>query len=230
MAAFRRAPPAGAFTGDLQRDRPARDLVPLHWTEDGLPVGVQLVGAVRARGPADPGRRAARAGAALGRPDARRCSPRLSRVTLGRMSEIRGVLTAMVTPFDDGRRGRPRRGPPRWPATWSRTAPHGLVVAGTTGEAPTLADDEKMRLLRRRPRRGRRRGDRDLRHRLQRHPPLGRADRKAAAEAGADAVLVVTPVLQQAEPRPGSGRTSRPSPRPRGETPIVALQHPLAAA
>ena len=63
----------------------------------------------------------------------------------------------MVTPFaDDGAvdldaaRGASR-------ATWSRTARTALVVAGTTGESPTLTDDEKLRLLERGPRRGRRR-------------------------------------------------------------------------
>ena len=33
------------------------------------------------------------------------------------------------------------------PAGSSTTARHGLVVSGTTGESPTLSDDEKVRLL-----------------------------------------------------------------------------------
>ena len=44
--------------------------LPLHWNEDGLPIGVQLVAPVRARGPAAAGRRPARGGPAVGRPEA----------------------------------------------------------------------------------------------------------------------------------------------------------------
>ncbi len=62
------------------------------------------------------------------------------------MSEIRGVLTAMVTPFesdgaldlDAGRRLARRL---------VDDGCHGVVVAGTTGEASTLTDDEKVRLF-----------------------------------------------------------------------------------
>lgn len=57
------------------------------------------------------------------------------------------VLTAMATPFDE-------HGAVNW-AEASRLAKHltgngsdGLVVAGTTGESPTLSDDEKIRLVR----------------------------------------------------------------------------------
>lgn len=70
----------------------------------------------------------------------------MSRRYAGRVSEIRGVLTAMVTPFE------------RDQAVDLPTArklarhlvdhgSHGLVVSGTTGESPTLSDDEKLRLL-----------------------------------------------------------------------------------
>ena len=62
------------------------------------------------------------------------------------MNDIRGVLTAMVTPFDDDgavdldlSRRLARR--------LVDGGCHGIVVAGTTGEAPTLSDDEKVRLL-----------------------------------------------------------------------------------
>lgn len=62
------------------------------------------------------------------------------------MTEIRGVITAMVTPFDsDGSLDL---------ATARRLArrlidngSHGLVVAGTTGEGPTLSDEETLELL-----------------------------------------------------------------------------------
>jgi 4-hydroxy-tetrahydrodipicolinate synthase len=57
------------------------------------------------------------------------------------------VLTAMITPFDD-----------EWRIDFDRTArladhlvangSDGLVVTGTTGESPTLSDDEKLALYR----------------------------------------------------------------------------------
>jgi 4-hydroxy-tetrahydrodipicolinate synthase len=62
------------------------------------------------------------------------------------MSEIRGVITAMVTPFAadgavdlDAARGLARR--------LVDEGSHGLVIAGTTGESATLSDDEKVRLF-----------------------------------------------------------------------------------
>ena len=62
------------------------------------------------------------------------------------MSEFSGVLTAMVTPFDDdgavdhdAARALARR--------LVEQGSHGLVVAGTTGESPTLSDDEKLALV-----------------------------------------------------------------------------------
>jgi 4-hydroxy-tetrahydrodipicolinate synthase len=62
------------------------------------------------------------------------------------MSEIRGVLTAMVTPFNadgavdiDAARRLARR--------LVDDGSHGLVIAGTTGESPTLSDDEMVRLF-----------------------------------------------------------------------------------
>jgi len=62
------------------------------------------------------------------------------------MGQIRGVLTAMVTPFDaegaldlDAARRLARK--------LVEDGCHGLVIAGTTGEAPTLRDDEKLALL-----------------------------------------------------------------------------------
>jgi 4-hydroxy-tetrahydrodipicolinate synthase len=62
------------------------------------------------------------------------------------MTEIKGVITAMVTPFAgdgsldlDAARALARR--------LVEHGSHGLVVSGTTGEAPTLSDDEKLALL-----------------------------------------------------------------------------------
>jgi len=63
------------------------------------------------------------------------------------MATISGVITAMVTPFDT-------EGAVDHPAARALAArlvdqgSHGLVVAGTTGESPTLADAEKLELLR----------------------------------------------------------------------------------
>jgi 4-hydroxy-tetrahydrodipicolinate synthase len=61
------------------------------------------------------------------------------------MAEIRGVITAMVTPFASDRsvdleaaRSLARR--------LVEEGSHGLVVTGTTGESPTLSDEEKLRL------------------------------------------------------------------------------------
>ncbi len=107
------------------------------------------------------------------------------------MPEIGGVITAMVTPFAEDRsvdeaaaRALARR--------LIENGSHGLVLAGTTGESPTLDDAEKLALLRAvRDEVGADvlvicgTGSNDTRHseRLS----------AAAADAGADAVLAVTP-------------------------------------
>jgi 4-hydroxy-tetrahydrodipicolinate synthase len=107
------------------------------------------------------------------------------------MPEIGGVITAMVTPFAEDRsvdeaaaRALARR--------LVENGSHGLVLAGTTGESPTLDDAEKLALLRAvRDELGSDvlvicgTGSNDTRHseRLS----------AAAADAGADAVLAVTP-------------------------------------
>ncbi len=57
------------------------------------------------------------------------------------------VLTAMVTPFDpEGRLDLPAVGP--LVEHLLRTGSNGIVVAGTTGEAPTLSKAEKLELFR----------------------------------------------------------------------------------
>jgi 4-hydroxy-tetrahydrodipicolinate synthase len=114
------------------------------------------------------------------------------------MQRFEGVITAMVTPFaDDGSVDLP---------ACARLAEHllangsdGLVLAGTTGESPTLDDREKLAIL------GAVRaavgeeaqlivgtGSNDTRHSVE----LTRA----AAEAGADAGLVVTPYYNKPNP------------------------------
>lgn len=62
------------------------------------------------------------------------------------MPEIRGVITAMATPFRadgdldlDAARSLARH--------LVENGSHGVVVAGTTGESPTLSDSEKLALL-----------------------------------------------------------------------------------
>jgi 4-hydroxy-tetrahydrodipicolinate synthase len=107
------------------------------------------------------------------------------------MPTVSGVITAMVTPFDDG--GRLDTGAARRLARYlAENGSHGLVLAGTTGESPTLSDDEKLELLEAvRDELGDEltlicgTGSNDTHHSVE-------LTRRAAA-AGADAVLVVTP-------------------------------------
>jgi 4-hydroxy-tetrahydrodipicolinate synthase len=107
------------------------------------------------------------------------------------MAEIGGVLTAMVTPFAEDRSvdEAAARSLARHLVDHGS---HGLVLAGTTGESPTLDDAEKLSLLRAvRDELGSDvllicgTGSNDTRHseRLS----------ASAADAGADAVLAVTP-------------------------------------
>src|SRR4051812_28859941 len=107
------------------------------------------------------------------------------------MPEIGGVLTAMVTPFTEDRsvdEGAARK----LARHLIDNGSHGLVLSGTTGESPTLDDEEKLSLLRAvRDELGADvllicgTGSNDTRHseRLS----------AAAADGGADAVLAVTP-------------------------------------
>jgi 4-hydroxy-tetrahydrodipicolinate synthase len=107
------------------------------------------------------------------------------------MPEIGGVLTAMVTPFAEDRsvdeaavRSLARH--------LVDNGSHGLVLFGTTGESPTLDDAEKLALLRAvRDELGADvllicgAGSNDTRH--------SEKLSAAVADAGADAVLAVTP-------------------------------------
>jgi 4-hydroxy-tetrahydrodipicolinate synthase len=60
---------------------------------------------------------------------------------------IGGVITAMVTPFDE-RLDVDLEAARRLARHLVDNGSHGLVVAGTTGESPTLSDAEKLDLLR----------------------------------------------------------------------------------
>jgi 4-hydroxy-tetrahydrodipicolinate synthase len=62
------------------------------------------------------------------------------------MARIQGVITAMATPFrEDGRVDLD--GARRLAAHLFEHGSHGLVIAGTTGECPTLTDGEEIELL-----------------------------------------------------------------------------------
>ena len=62
------------------------------------------------------------------------------------MRPYEGLLTAMVTPFHaDGRVNEDAA--VAIARHLLRNGSHGLVVAGTTGEAATLTDDEQVRLV-----------------------------------------------------------------------------------
>jgi 4-hydroxy-tetrahydrodipicolinate synthase len=111
---------------------------------------------------------------------------------------IGGVLTAMATPFDE--EGRVDEGAARILARHlTEHGSHGVVVAGSTGEAATLDDAEHISLLRAVVEEiggeatvvcGT--GTNDTRHSIE----LTRA----ALEAGADAALVVTPYYNKPNP------------------------------
>lgn len=107
------------------------------------------------------------------------------------MSEIKGVLTAMATPFDaDGRVDHDAAR--RLAVHLLQHGSHGLVIAGSTGECPTLTDGEEIELLQAvraevgdEPLLVCGTGTNDTRHSCE----LTRM----AADAGADASLVVVP-------------------------------------
>jgi len=63
------------------------------------------------------------------------------------MKEIRGILTAMATPFAESGAVDTDAGR-RLAAHLLEHGSHGLVVGGTTGECPTLTDGETIELLR----------------------------------------------------------------------------------
>lgn len=107
------------------------------------------------------------------------------------MTAIRGVLTAMATPFDEGG-GVDEAAARRLASHLIEHGSHGVVVAGSSGECPTLTDAEQISLLRAvLDEVGERStvicgtGTNDTRHSIE----LTRA----AAEAGADGALIVTP-------------------------------------
>jgi 4-hydroxy-tetrahydrodipicolinate synthase len=114
------------------------------------------------------------------------------------MKEIRGILTAMATPFEESG-GVNTAAACRLASYLLEHGSHGLVIAGSTGECPTLTDEETIELLRAvRAEVGDEvmlicgSGTNDTRH--------SRELTKAAAEAGADASLVVVPYYNKPNP------------------------------
>ena len=106
------------------------------------------------------------------------------------MSEIGRLLTAMLTPFrEDG--SIDYDGAQRLARLLTENGSDGVVVFGTTGEAPTLSDDEKLELLK------------AVKEALPGHTVMagtgGNDTRHSqemthrAIEAGADAILAVVP-------------------------------------
>lgn len=114
------------------------------------------------------------------------------------MAALEGVLTAMATPFEEG--GAVDEAAARsLAADVIEHGSHGIVVAGSTGEAATLDDAEHIGLLRTIVDEV---GDRatiicgtgtnDTRHSIELT--------KAAADAGAEAALIVTPYYNKPNP------------------------------
>jgi 4-hydroxy-tetrahydrodipicolinate synthase len=114
------------------------------------------------------------------------------------MSEIRGVITAMATPFEEGG-AVDETAARRLASHLIEHGSHGLVVAGSSGEAATLDDREHISLLKAVVAEvsdeasvycGT--GTNDTRHSIELT--------KAAADAGAEAALVVTPYYNKPNP------------------------------
>lgn len=138
------------------------------------------------------------------------------------MTEIGGVLTAMATPFDDDG-AVDHAAAARLSAHLLENGSDGLVVAGSTGEAATLDDGEQIALLRAvRAAVGDDvllicgSGTNDTRHSVN----LTRM----ADEAGADAMLVVTPYYNK--PNPAGIRAHVEAVAAATEKPIVLYNIP----
>lgn len=135
----------------------------------------------------------------------------------------RGVVTAMITPFaDDG--SIDHDAARRLARHLTANGSDGLVVAGTTGESPTLADDEQVELLR------------SVIDEVGDQATIvcgtGTNDTRHAAEltrrcceAGADAVLVVTPYYNKPNPDGIRAHFSTVA-EAAGETPLIVYNIP----
>jgi 4-hydroxy-tetrahydrodipicolinate synthase len=139
------------------------------------------------------------------------------------MATISGVITAMVTPFSEGG-ALDLDGARRVARHLVENGSHGIVVAGTTGESPTLSDDEKLELLRAvKDEVGDRAtivcgsGSNDTRHSVE----LTRR----ACRLGADAVLVVTPYYNKPN-RAGLRAHFEAVAAAAGDTPVILYNIP----
>jgi 4-hydroxy-tetrahydrodipicolinate synthase len=139
------------------------------------------------------------------------------------MTEIKGVITAMATPFrSDG--ALDLEAARRLARHLVDNGSHGLVLGGTTGESPTLSDDEKLRLLE------------AVRDEVADTATLiagtGSNDTHHSVEltakacrAGADAALVVTPYYNKPN-RAGLRAHFEAVAEAAGETPVVLYNIP----
>jgi len=138
------------------------------------------------------------------------------------VSTFSGVITAMVTPFsEDGEVDLPAAR--RVARFLTENGSDGLVLAGTTGESPTLDDSEKLALVRAvREEVGPEAqliagtGSNDTRHSVE----LTRA----ATEAGADAALIVTPYYNK--PNPAGIRAHFEACAAATDAPVIAYNIP----
>ena len=156
MDAFHRAFPSGAFTAIFNvTGQPAISL-PLHWTEDGVPVGVQLVAPfgredllIRVAAQLERSSPGPSAASGLRRLSGSRSATRAAgRRYAWADDSFAGVITAMVTPFGDDGEVDLSACPPARPPPDRQRLPRARASAGTTGESPTLADDEKLAVAR----------------------------------------------------------------------------------
>ena len=116
------------------------------------------------------------------------------------MSKLGTVITAMVTPFSEDGRSIDEDGASKLLEHLIENGSDGVVIAGTTGEAPTLSDDEQVSLVELAVSQAAGRltiiagaGSNDTRH------AVHLTERVAAA--GADAILSVTPYYNRPEQR-----------------------------
>ena len=116
------------------------------------------------------------------------------------MSKLGTVITAMVTPFSEDGRSIDEVGASKLLEHLIENGSDGVVIAGTTGEAPTLSDDEQVSLVELAVSQAAGRltiiagaGSNDTRH------AVHLTERVAAA--GADAILSVTPYYNRPEQR-----------------------------
>jgi 4-hydroxy-tetrahydrodipicolinate synthase len=139
------------------------------------------------------------------------------------MATISGVITAMATPFtEDG--ALDLDAARRLARHLVENGSHGLVVAGTTGESPTLSDAEKLSLLEAvKDEVGDRAtivcgtGSNDTRHSVELT--------HAACRRGADAALVVTPYYNKPN-RAGLRAHFAAVAEAAGDTPVILYNIP----